>query len=352
MRVLVTGATGNVGTHVLDSLAADPAIESIIGLARRLPRQQWPKTTFVAADVRDPALGRHLAGVDVVVHLAWLIQPARDQGLVRAVNVEGSRNVFKAVADAGVSRLVYASSVGTYSPVSTGAERVPVDETWPHDGIRSSFYSRHKADVEHILDRFEPDHPNIDVVRLRPGLIFSRGAASGIRRLFAGPLLPNRVLRPGRIPVLPLPERLVFQAVHSTDVAEAYRLAVTSNCSGAFNIAAEPALDAHAVARLLRATLVPTSEPLLRALASVSWRAHLQPSPPGWLDMGLGAPLMDTRRAKTELGWAPKRNATETLLELIEGIHDASGRPTPPLDSSTGGRLRVREFASGIGGWG
>src|SRR5256885_5958447 len=100
-----------------------------------------------------------------------------------------------------------------------------VDESWPTDGVRTSFYSRHKAEVERLLDAFEAEHASVRVVRLRPGLIFKRGAASGIRRLFAGPLLPSPLVRKELIPVVPDVPRLRFQAVHSLDVGEAYRLA-------------------------------------------------------------------------------------------------------------------------------
>src|SRR5206468_832331 len=119
--------------------------------------------------------------------------------------------------------LVYGSSVGAYSP---GPKDRAVDESWPTGGIRTSFYSRDKAEVEGILDRVEAENPKLRVVRLRPGLIFKSEAASGIRRLFAGPLLPSRLVRRGLIPIVPRVERLVFQAVHSYDVGEAYHQAV------------------------------------------------------------------------------------------------------------------------------
>src|SRR5205085_11277486 len=120
--------------------------------------------------------------------------------LLRATNVDGSLRVFEAVADAGVPALVYASSVGAYSP---GPKDRAVDESWPTDGVQSSFYARHKAEVERLLDRFERDHPGVRSVRLRPGLIFKREAASEQRRLFAGPFIPTFLLRPGLIPVVP-----------------------------------------------------------------------------------------------------------------------------------------------------
>ncbi|HWO47836.1 MAG TPA: NAD-dependent epimerase/dehydratase family protein, partial [Solirubrobacterales bacterium] len=186
MRVVVTGASGNVGTSVLEALAADAAVESVLGIARRRTDAHYAKTEFVTADVTRDDLVPHFRGADCVVHLAWKIQPSRDGGALRATNVHGSTRVFLAAAEADVPALVYASSVGAYSP---GPKDRRVDESWPTEGIPSSFYSRHKAEVERILDHFEADHhhPQMRVVRLRPGLIFKREAATGIRRLFAGP---------------------------------------------------------------------------------------------------------------------------------------------------------------------
>jgi nucleoside-diphosphate-sugar epimerase len=346
MRIVVVGASGNVGTSTLAALANDPDVESIVGVSRRVPKRSFPKTTWVAADVVGSPLAEVFAGADVVIHLAWLIQPARDQAQLHAVNVNGSARVFQAVREAGVPALVYASSVGAYSP---GPKDRRVDESWPTGGIKSSYYARHKAETERMLDAFERENPSIRVVRLRPGLIFKRDAASEIRRLFAGPLLPSPLLRPGLIPIVPQVKRLVFQAVHSFDVGEAYRLAAVRDVSGAFNIAADPVLDPNELGRLLGARPVPVPGAVLRAGAAVTWHLRLQPSSPGWVDMALSVPLLDTTRAREELGWQPKRTAGEALLELLEGMREGAGTPTPPLDPGTSGPARVRELLSGVG---
>ena len=191
MRVVVTGATGNVGTSVLRALAEHDRVESILGVVRRLPEAEFAKTTFVAADVAEDDLVPHFRGADAVVHLAWLIQPSRDEAELESVNVDGSDRVFAAAGEAEVPKLVYASSVGAYSP---GPKDRAVDESHPTDGIESSFYARHKAKTERLLDSFERQNPGTAVVRLRPALIFKRDAASGIRRLFAGPFLPSPLL--------------------------------------------------------------------------------------------------------------------------------------------------------------
>jgi UDP-glucose 4-epimerase len=347
VRVVVTGASGNVGTSLLRSLADEPSVESVLGLCRRVPTASFPKVEWRAADVATSPLRPLFQGADAVVHLAWLIQPARDQRLVRAVNVDGSARVFRAAAAADVQTLVYASSVGAYA---SGPKDRRVDESWPTTGISTSFYSRHKAEVERLLDRFEDEHERVRVVRLRPGLIFKREAASGIRRLFAGPLLPGSLLRPALIPAVPDIDRLVFQAVHSHDVGEAYRLAFARDAAGPFNVAADPVLDPGELARILDARRVPVPASVLRAGAAASFKLRLQPSEPGWLDMGLNVPVMDCSRAERELGWRPRHSAADALRDLLAGMREGAGLDTPPLEAGNAGPLRAREFLSGVGG--
>jgi UDP-glucose 4-epimerase len=347
MRVVVVGASGNVGTSVLRSLSTEPAVESVLGIARRVPKLRFPKTEWRAADIAGSPLRPLFDDADAVIHLAWLIQPGRDKRQLYEVNVEGSARVFRAAAAAGVRTLVYASSIGAYGP---GPKDRPVDESWPTTGIESSFYARHKAEVERVLDGFEEDHPETRVVRLRPGLIFKREAASGIRRLFAGPLLPNALVQRRLIPVVPDHPRLVFQAVHSYDVGEAYRLAVVNEeARGPFNVAADPVLDPDELARALGARKVRVPGALLRGGAALSYALRLQPSEPGWVDMALAVPVMDTTRARTELGWEPNWTSTGALLDLLEGIREGAGLDTPPLEPGGAGPLRAREFASGVG---
>lgn len=346
MRVVVVGATGNVGTSLVELLVADPRVDSIVGVARRRPELSLDRVEWVAADVARDDLVPAFHGADAVVHLAWAIQPSRNLDRVWVTNVLGSSRVFAAAAEAGVPTLVYASSVGAYSP---GPKDRLVDESWPTDGVRTSFYSRHKAEVERRLDRFESDHPEVRVVRLRPALTFKHGAAEGVRRLFAGPFLPSPLVRPGAIPAIPDIPGLRFQAVHSLDVAAAYRLALHADVTGAFNVAADPVLDPEELSRTLGARRVRVPARFVRLFADATWRLRLQPTPPGWLDVALQTPLLDSTRARSELGWAQTRTATEALLEVMKGVREGAGLPTPPLAPETSGPLRSRELATGVG---
>jgi nucleoside-diphosphate-sugar epimerase len=331
---------------VVEALAGDPAVEEIVGVARRAPRHSYPKMSFTGADITTSDLAPILRGADAVVHLAWLIQPGRDEATTFSVNVTGAERVFAAAAQAKVPALIYASSVGTYSP---GPKDRAVDESWPTDGIRTSFYSRHKAAVERLLDRFEQDHPDTRVVRLRPGLIFKREAATEIRRLFAGPFVPRSLIRPDLIPIVPDTPRLRVQAVHSLDVGDAYRRAIVSDARGPYNVAAEPTLGPAEFAAVLKARRVPVPASALRAAAAATYALRLQPTEPGWVDMGLGVPIMDCTRARTGLGWTARWSATDTLADLIAGFHSGSDLATPPLARETTGPARIRELLTGIG---
>lgn len=345
LRVAVTGATGNVGSAVVRTLRRDPRVGEIVGIARRRPAERLRKVRWETADVARDPLVPLLRGVDAVVHLAWLIQPARDEALLDAVNVGGTRRVVDACAAAGVSTLVYASSVGTYTP---GPKDARVDERWPTDGVPTSAYARQKAATENLLDTFEVRHPEVRVVRLRPGLVFQRSAASEIRRLFAGPLLPNRLI--GLIPVIPDLPGLVVQGVHADDLADAYRRAVlTPSARGAYNIAAEPPIDTAVLRRVFGARSVRVRPAALRAVVDGAWRLRLQPTPAGWLDLALGVPLMDCGRAVSELGWTPRVGADDALAELLDGMKHSAGGPTPPLHPAAGGRFRLGELRSGVG---
>lgn len=346
MRVVVVGATGNIGTSVLRSLENEDRVESVLGVARRLPALRTPKVEWAEADVTRDDLAPHFRGADAVVSLHWLIQPSRDLNKLWMVNVEGNTRLMRAVRAAEVPALLYSSSIGVYSP---GPKDRYVGEDWARDGVRTSYYARQKAEVERRLDRFESTE-GVRVVRMRPALVFKREAAQGIRRLFGGPFFPSFLARPGLINLVPQIEDLRSQVVHSYDVGEAFRLAlVNDDAHGAFNLAAEPVLDAAELGQILDARPVAVPARVVHAGAELSWRFGLQPVPPGWLDMARQVPIMDTARARTELGWSPQYGAGDALLDLLEGLRTGAGLDTPPLSPATGGPMRVREILTGVG---
>jgi len=347
VRVVVVGATGNVGTAVLRRLARADRVTAVTGVARRIPGPHagepydgvdW-HSVDVGAEDAVTALTDLFAGAGAVIHLAWQIQPSHQRRTIRRTNVTGSAHVADATVRASVPALVVASSVGAYAP---GPKNEKVTEEWPATGVPGSSYSRDKADVEAVLDEVELAAPQLRLVRLRPALVFQRSAASEIARYFIGPLAPLPLLRPGWLPLVPFDRRMRLQAVHADDVADAYvRAATDDGVRGAFNIAADPVLDGERVAERFAGRAVPVPAGVMKAAASLTWHARLQPTEPGWVNLATAAPLMATDRAERELGWRPRHDALSALAELIDGMARGAGTEAPPLRPRGRPDLRV-----------
>jgi UDP-glucose 4-epimerase len=317
MKVVVTGASGNVGRSVVEALAERDEVSEIIGLAG-------------AAEIADSDLEQTFRGADAVVHLAWAVQPTHDLEKLERINVGGSRRVFEAAATAGVPKLVYSSSIVAYSPAPR--DRL-IDEDWPLGGSETSFHARYKAAIEGHLDEFESIAPNTRVVRLRPALTCRGDAATELCRLLAGPFIPDFLLRSGLVPAIPRLSGLCFQAIHTSDLARAYALATIRDVSGAFNLAAGPLLSTDDLAAALNLGTFPLSFSLARRLADLSWRLRLQPTPPDWLDMAMELPLVSSQRAARELDWEPQVTAIEALADLFAGLRPGQSSVAAPAGS-------------------
>ncbi|MGW5473845.1 SDR family oxidoreductase [Streptomyces chartreusis] len=329
-RIVVTGPTGNVGTSVVRLLSEDPEVGSVLGLARRIPDWSPPKTDWAAVDLAAERgdLAELFAGATAVIHLAWAFQPTHDPATTWRTNVLGGLHVFEAAAAARVPKLVHASSVGAYSP---GPKDHAVDESWPTHGWPDAAYCREKAYLERVLDTFDRAHPRVRVVRMRPAFLFKRESASEQRRIFGGRLLPGPLARPELLPFLPDIPGLRVQALHTDDAATAYLMAVKSDVRGAFNLAADPPVDAALLGEMLGARPFRLPRTAARSAIAAAWGLHLLPASPHLFDAVLRLPLMNCTRARTELGWHPKRTAPEVLEEFLQGLQQGAGAATEPL---------------------
>lgn len=343
LRVLVTGASGNVGTGVLRALAAHVPDAEVIGVCRRPPvrGRAYERIRWHAVDLAAPnaaaLLGPAMRSADVVIHLALSVQPVRDTGYLYRANVLGTRAVLDAMTAARVTYLVYASSLSAYAP-GLGE---PVAESWPITGQHTSTYSRHKVLVEQLLDRFVLDHPEMVVVRFRPTVVVQREAAFLFRGLYVGSFLPRaaiKLLRVGALPVVPLPDGLRLQCVHADDVGEAVVALMLNHASGSFNVAAD-VLDHQGIAALIKARAVPIDPRLMRRAVLLLSRLGIVAVTPGWYDVATNSPLMDTCRIERELGWAPKWSSAAAAQELINGLAEGAVGSTAATGYKERGRM-------------
>lgn len=334
-RIVITGASGNVGTALLRRLAEDGTDYEIIGITRRRPPPDgvYRSVHWHELDLADPGVEVQLLNAfrdaQCVIHLAWGFQPTRNRRYLDAVAVNGSGAVLSAAHKAKVPQLLHMSSVGTYAAGRYG-ERV--DESWSTAGIKSSAYSIAKSTVEHMLDDYERRNPDgVGITRMRPGFIMQRDAASGLRRYTLPAYLDPRWLR--WLPVLPLDRSLCVSIVHADDVADACVKAIERCALGPFNLAAEPPVSRDDIAKTLRAYPLHVPSALLGLAVQASWRARLQPIDRGWLDMAFSLPLLDTGRAHDVLEWSPRWESVAALSDLIDGFLHDSGTPSPVLRS-------------------
>ncbi|MGY4647332.1 NAD-dependent epimerase/dehydratase family protein [Mycobacterium sp. URHB0021] len=333
MRIVITGASGNVGTALLRRLVRTGDHE-LAGIVRRPPEPVgiYSSVQWHALDVADSnatsELKKLFAGADAVVHLAWGFQPTRNVEYLRSVGVRGTTAVLDAADACELDQLVHMSSVGTYAAGRYGQR---VDESWSTSGIESSPYSRHKSAAEAVLDGYQQSLGTnaIPIARLRPGFILQRIAASGLMRYALPAYLPMQIVP--LLPVLPIDRRLCIPIVHTEDVADAIARVVERRATGAFNLAAEPPVGRDDVAAALGARRLHVPAEVLGRLVDIGWRLRLQPIDRGWLDMAFAVPLLDCGRANAELEWKPRWSSTEALADLLDGIAAQAHADSAPL---------------------
>ena len=321
LTVAVTGPTGTFGFGLIPLLEREERVREVIGIARRPfdpVEHGWNKLEYRQGDVRDPdALRDAFTGADVVVHLAFLIIGG-DKETTRSINIEGTLNAFRAAAEAGARRFVYASSVAAYgfhrdNPVGMTEEW----ETRPADRL---FYAQEKAELEELLRKEAEKHPEIELYLLRPPIVAGPDAVGGKVDL-PGHLVPVlRAFRAG-IGMLPLPvpvPAVTLQLIHQDDVGEALRLCVLGDGPpGAYNIAADDVITFADVVEALGVSTIPLPEGPARGAARLISQVPFLPSIAQWVEAASHPAIMDTTRAREELGWKPRWTAREALADTL-----------------------------------
>ncbi|MGN6607922.1 MAG: NAD-dependent epimerase/dehydratase family protein [Jatrophihabitans sp.] len=328
LTVAVTGPTGTFGFGFVPLLQADDRIGRIIGIARRPfdPAEHgWTKMEYRRGDVRDRAqLEEAFRGVDVVVHLAFLITGASDEATIRAVNIDGTRNVFEAAAAAGVRRFVYASSVAAYGFHPDNP--IGMDETWPTRPADKLFYAQEKAELEELLKQERLDHPELEMYLVRPPIVVGPhavGAKFSLPRLPWKKGSPDATTKLGRSPLpIPVPAPTIpLQFIHEADVGQALlQCTVAAGPPGDYNIAGDGVVTAADVAKVFGFLPVPIPAAVAhrasRLLAKLP-RPPFVPPAVEWVEAAAHPAIMDTTKAKRDLGFDPQYTAVEALQATV-----------------------------------
>lgn len=303
VRVLITGGAGFLGTRVAEALATRSDVELVVAADVRKPHQNVVGVSFEDCDVTlpdnlPPLLKRHR--INAVVHLAAIVSPGRDHELEYRVDVDGTRHVLKACAEAGVRRIVVSSSGAAYGyhPDNPAWLR----ETHPVRGNDEFPYSRHKRLVEEMLQSYRAEHPQMEQVVFRIGTILGATVANQITRLWDGSRL--LAIRGSDSP---------FVFVWVDDVAQAMARAATDGPPGIFNVAGDGALTVHELARRLGKPLLRVPAWALAAALRVGRALRLTVHGPEQVRFLRYRPVLANDALKQEFGYTPAKTSAEAF---------------------------------------
>ncbi len=270
ITVGVTGAAGYIAGRLIESLVADDRVDRIVGFDVAEPARLPDKVVFDSLDVRDPALEARLAGVDVVVHLAFVMDPIQDEALMRDINVNGSQNVFRCAAQAGVRKVIYTSSAVVYG--AHPDNDFPLTESSPLRANLDFSYPAHKLEVEYVVREIREEFPELGFIVFRPAIVFGPHADNAWTHLMEVPLsLGIRGYAPS------------LQFVHEDDVAGALAFGVFNELDGPYNLAPKDWVGWDEAATIVGRRRHDLNEPRAFAVMEKMWELGLSEAPAGML---------------------------------------------------------------------
>lgn len=330
--VAITGVGGLIGRRLVGELEQDPQVGRIVGLDVRAPEGLASrKLEFRQADVRDSGLARHLRDVDVLVHLAFQMDPIADEDTMRSINVDGTANVFDNAAEAGVRKVIYPSSVVAYG--AHPDNDFPLTEDSPIRANPDFNYGHHKGEVERLLAGWRQEHPEVLVTILRLGLVAGPGIDNAWTRLMLEQ--PRFTLVKGHRPPV--------QLAHLDDVLGAFRFAIDNDLDGAYNVASEGWLSTDEMLAVSDQKTVEIGEEVAYSMMDQMWQMGISPAPAGFLHYAMHPWVMSPDKL-IKAGWRPKHTNRDALVELVE-----EHRPYLLIGRARIERRRVRLGLAGLG---
>lgn len=304
LSVVVTGASGFLARRLIRVLCDDDRVGRVVGYDVREPGMTHPKFVFDDLDVRDPALQGRLAGIDVLVHLAFVMDPIKDESLMRDVNVNGTQNVLKAAGKAGVRKVVYTSSAVVYG--AHPDNRIPLTEDASLRANLDFSYAAHKLEVEYVLREIADEYPKLEMTVFRPAIVF-------------GPDVDNAWSHTLELPLLfgVRDHAPALQFVHEEDVAEALAFAVTGDLAGVYNLAAEGSLGVEEMMAIVGRRRVELPEPMAFSMVERLWSLGLAEAPAGMLHYLMHPWVVSTQKL-ADAGFTARHSNLETFAGVVE----------------------------------
>src|SRR5215207_3214298 len=321
MRYVITGGSGYIGSRLTELLIERDDTERIVDLDVRPPDVPWPKTEYVRGDVRDRAAMRELLErerPDALVHLAFLLNPIRDEALMYDIDVNGTQAVLEAASEAGTEQVLVTSSASAYGAFPDNP--VPIAEDQPVRGQPDFSYARDKAEADRVCQLWAADHPDRVMTIVRPSIVF-------------GPNVDNYISRgienSAFLPIIDGVET-EFQLTHEDDVVTAISGLLDGREAGAFNIAGDGTLTWRESAEMAGTKAREMSFKTVYRIYSWAWKLHVPrvESPAGNLHF-LRHPWIVSNEKLKATGWEPTYTAREVFEQTMRVKGRLEGRPEP-----------------------
>jgi UDP-glucose 4-epimerase len=326
VRYLITGGSGYIGGRLIDELSGREETELIVDVDVKPPSRRWPKTEFVKGDVRDRAaiqslLERH--EIDALVHLAFILNPIRDEAMMYDVDVNGTQAVLRAASTAGTKQVLVTSSATAYGAFPDNPK--PIAEDWPVRGAPDFSYAKHKADSDRICQLWALENPDAVMTIVRPSIVF-------------GPSVDNYIVRAiENNPFIPILDGVdeEFQLVHEDDVVTALFALLDGKHPGAFNLAGDGLLTWRRAAELIGKKTREVSLKNMKRFNGLLWALHVPrtEAPAGNLDFIRYPWVVSTEKLKSTAGWQPQYDTLETYKVTMRSkglLPEAPGRVQAP----------------------
>jgi len=303
--VAITGVNSYFASTLLSRLQADPEIEKIIGMDVSPWRGGYSKVEFFRKDVCSSGIEKLFAGVDTVYHLAFIVGEIKDKEKTSRINIQGSKNIFKACVNNGVRKVIYTSSNTVY-----GAYRENIlhhTEESPLYKNRESYYNQNKIEVEEFVNGFFADHPEIILTVIRAALLFGPNTKNMFSKLYEP-----------KVTAMPIGSAAHIHFIHEEDLGDALHIAFSQDLPGIYNVGADDAVSARWTFHQADTKIIPLPMSLLKPAANLMFKVGLSPAGAGWVIMACNTIFSSNRKFREATGWTPKYSSEETFRSFLD----------------------------------
>lgn len=320
MRYVITGGSGYIGSRLVGRLSDRDDTERIVICDVRPPRSYRPKAEYQELDVRDAARARDILErerPDALVHLAFILNPMRDERAMYDIDVNGTHNVLEAASAAGVEHVLVTSSTTAYGAFPDNP--VPLTEEHPVRGVSDFEYARDKTECDRLCQLWALRHPERTMTIVRPCIVF-------------GPNVDNYIVRfwtdqPFMTDVGSADNPMQF--VHEDDLVDALTGLLTGGHGGIYNVTGDGTLTNRETAELIGLKVRRMPLAVAWRLGAALWRIGRSETPPGNLHFVLHPWVASNEKVKRTLGWEPRYTSREAFLETMraKGVLPPEGSP-------------------------